>query len=73
MPDSNAYQERVFSASSYFDTPLRNRLKVHKYEMQTLVKVNRSMVTELAGAALKISDDVDVLEQAEELLGDEEE
>ena len=73
MPDSNAYQERVFSASSCFDAPLRNRLKVHKYEMQTLVKVNRSMVTELAGAALKISDDVDALEQAEELLGDEEE
>ena len=39
-PDSNGFQERVFSRAKAIDSPLRQRLSKWKYEMLTLSAVN---------------------------------
>ena len=39
VPSSNGYQERVFSACTYFDGDLKQRLKDTRYEMKVLTAV----------------------------------
>ena len=47
IPSSNAYQERVFSARTYFDNTLRLNLKDERYEMKVLMAVNDHLMDDL--------------------------
>jgi hypothetical protein len=47
VPDSNAYQERVFSFCTRFDDAQRRNLKQPKLEMQSLLKINRPSLDEV--------------------------
>ena len=47
IPSSNAYQERVFSACTYFDNTLRQHLKDQRYEMKVLMAVNEHLMDDL--------------------------
>ena len=46
IPPSNGYQERVFSACTYFDRNIQQRLKDEKYELKVLLAVNERLVGE---------------------------
>ena len=48
VPSSNGYQERVFSACTYFDGDLKQRLKDTRYEMKVLTAVNEQLVDDLS-------------------------
>ena len=43
-PGSNDFQERTFSACTHFDDPLRQSLKVGRFEMAVLLAVNESLL-----------------------------
>ena len=40
LPNSNAFQERIFSLCTWFDNPLRQSLKETRFEMAVLLAVN---------------------------------
>ena len=44
LPNSNAFQERTFSTCTYFDDPLRQRLKRERFEMAVLLAVNEALL-----------------------------
>ena len=44
LPSSNAFQERIFSACTHFDNPIRQRLKESRFEMAVLLAVNESLL-----------------------------
>lgn len=44
LPASNAYQERTFSACTWFDDILRQRLKNNRFEMSVLLAVNSALL-----------------------------
>ena len=46
MPASNAFVERIFSACTWFDDPLRQRLKPAHFVMSVLLAVNEAMLIE---------------------------
>ena len=43
-PDTNAYQERVFSRCTFVDQPLRQRMNPETFELRVLSKVNRNWI-----------------------------
>jgi len=45
LPASNGFQERTFSTCTYFDDPLRQRLKNSRFEMALLLAVNEELLT----------------------------
>jgi hypothetical protein len=47
VPDSNGYQERVFSKCSYFNAPQRRNMAPQNFEMQTLLSLNRRSADKL--------------------------
>ena len=44
LPSSNGFQERIFSACTWFDNPLRQSLKSTRFEMAVLLAVNESLL-----------------------------
>ena len=44
LPSSNGFQERIFSACTWFDNPLRQSLKSTRFEMAVLLAVNKSLL-----------------------------
>ena len=44
VPSANDYQERVFSTCTWFDDPLRQRMKYERYEMAVLLAVNEKLL-----------------------------
>ena len=65
-PASNAYQERIFSTCSWFDSKLRSRLGPERFEMAVLLTVNRVWMEEKLKK--KHLDDEAVKESASEVL-----
>lgn len=65
-PASNAYQERIFSTCSWFDSKLRSRLGPERFEMAVLLTVNRVWMEEKLKK--KTLDDEAVKESASEVL-----
>ena len=47
IPSSNGYQERVFSACTYFDSILRQNLKDERFERKVLMAVNEHLMDDL--------------------------
>ena len=45
LPPSNAFLERIFSARTWFDGPLRHRLNGDYFEKAVLVAVNECLVS----------------------------
>ena len=45
-PDSNGFQERVFSKAKLVDSPLRQRLSKWKYEILVLQALNQAWIEE---------------------------
>ena len=45
LPRSNAFLERIFSACSWCDDPLRQRLKDDCFEKAILIAVNESLIS----------------------------
>ena len=45
LPASNDFQERIFSACTWFDDPLRQRLRDTRFEMAVLLAVNESLLS----------------------------
>ena len=43
-PSSNGLQERIFSACTWFDNPLRQRLHNKRFEMSVILAVNESLL-----------------------------
>lgn len=43
IPPSNGFQERVFSACTYFDGAIQQNLKDERYEMKVLLSVNERL------------------------------
>lgn len=61
LPAANAFQERVFSACTHFDDPLRQRLKEARFEMAVLLSINQSLLSDTVPAedeAKKIVEDI---------------
>ena len=46
VSSSNGYQDRVFSACTYFDGDLKQRLKDTRYEMKVLTAVNEQLLVD---------------------------
>lgn len=44
VPSANDFQERVFSTCTWFDDPLRQRMKYERYEMSVLLAVNEELL-----------------------------
>ena len=44
LPSFNGFQERIFSACTWFDNPLRQSLKSTRFEMAVLLAVNESLL-----------------------------
>ena len=44
LPSNNGFQERIFSACTHFDNPIRQRLKESRFEMAVLLAVNESIL-----------------------------
>ena len=44
LPSNNGFQERIFSACTHFDNPIRQRLKESRFEMAVLLAVNESLL-----------------------------
>ena len=44
LPSNNGFQERIFSACTHFDNPIRQRLKGSRFEMAVLLAVNESIL-----------------------------
>ena len=44
QPASNDFQERIFSACTWFDNPLRQSLQDERFEMAVLLAVNESFL-----------------------------
>ena len=45
LPRSNAFLERIFSACTWFDDPLRQSLTDNRFEKAVLVAVNESLIS----------------------------
>ncbi len=59
LPSHNGFQERIFSACTHFDSPLRQSLKIDRFEMAILLAVNECIMK------CKIPSD----EEAKEIVG----
>ena len=46
IPPSNGFQERVFSACTYFECAIQSRQKDEKYEMKVLLSVNERLAAD---------------------------
>ena len=44
LPPSNAFLERIFSACTWFDDPLRQKLQDKRFEMAVLIAVNDKLL-----------------------------
>jgi hypothetical protein len=51
-PDTNAFQERVFSEVKTFFRPRRNHLEMSKFEVQVLLSSNSGQVQSLEDQAI---------------------
>ena len=45
LPTHNGFQERTFSICTWFDSPIRQRLKGSRFEMAVLLAVNESLLS----------------------------
>ena len=45
LPAANSFQERIFSACTHFNDPLRQSLKEARFEMAVLLSVNESLLS----------------------------
>ena len=54
LSPSNAFLERIFSACSWFDDPLRQRLKDDHFEKAVLIAVNESLISGVSTTKEKV-------------------
>ena len=45
LPSNNGLQERIFSTCTWFDDPLRQRLKNSRFEMAVILAANKALLT----------------------------
>ena len=45
LPEANSFQERIFSACTHFDDPLRQSLKEARFDMAVLLSVHESLLS----------------------------
>eukprot|EP00956_Cyclotella_meneghiniana_P032818 scaffold91636_cov36-Cyclotella_meneghiniana.AAC.4 len=48
LPNSNGFQERIFSLCTWFDNPLRQSLKETRFEMAVLLAINDAFLSDTA-------------------------
>lgn len=58
VPGSNAFQERVFSACTFFDDVLRQRLSDMRFEMSVLIAVNENLLNETESVTEERADEI---------------
>ena len=54
LPPSNAFLERIFSACSWCDDPLLQRLKDDRFEKAVLIAVNESLISGVSTTKEKV-------------------
>ena len=56
LPPSNTFLELIFSACTWFDDPLRQRLKGKRFEMAFLISVNDNLINGVVPSEKKVQE-----------------